>query len=110
MQRALDDPDTAALEELFTPAELAHDRARGRCAARLAARFAAKEAVLKALAGCGGQGLFWRDIEITTGGDGPHVVLGGRLAALAEAAGVRRVLVSCAHEHTYATASAVALA
>ena len=110
MARALDNPATAGLEDVFSPEEMAHDHARGRAAARLAARFAAKEAVLKALALCGGQGRFWRDIEILNDGDRPRVALGGRLAALAASAGVRRVLVSCAHEHTYATASAVALA
>lgn len=96
------------LTAVFNDEELAHARAHRHPARTLAAIWAAKEAVIKALAPAGGQGTFWRDITITETGRGPAVRLHGRLADLAGAAGIRRVLVSTAHGRDYATACAIA--
>jgi len=110
LQRALVADETGVLTAVFTPAELAACRAGAATAARLAACFAAKEAVLKALAGCGGPETFWQDIEIRTDDDRLHVNLGGRLAELAATHGIRQVLVSAARCRRYAVATALALA
>lgn len=110
MEHALIAGDASVLASVFTPDELACCRARAATAAHLAACFAAKEAVLKALAGCGGRGTFWQDIEIRADGDRLQVKLRGRLGDLAAAQGIRQVLVTAARCREQATATALALA
>lgn len=67
----------------------------------LAGRFAAKEAIIKAL----GRKVPWRDMEILNHPSGqPYVNLSGQAAALAQGG---RILVSIAHEPTFAIAVAV---
>ena len=96
-----------ALEQrLFTPAEIAYCRSRGRPALHLAARFAAKEAVGKLL---GSGVLSWREIELT-GGPLPRVALSGRTLALAAERGIVKVQVSLSHVDSLAGACAVAIA
>jgi hydroxyethylthiazole kinase-like uncharacterized protein yjeF len=96
-----------ALEvRVFTPAEIAYCRARGRPALHLAARFAAKEAVGKLL---GSGVLSWREIEVT-GGPQPRVTLSGRTLALAGERGISEVQVSLSHVDSLAGACAVAIA
>jgi holo-[acyl-carrier protein] synthase len=96
-----------ALEpRLFTAAEIAYCRARGRPALHLAARFAAKEAVGKLL---GSGVLSWREIEVT-GGPQPGVTLSGRTLALARERGISEVRVSLSHVDSLAGACAVAIA
>jgi holo-[acyl-carrier protein] synthase len=88
----LADPRDEVLAAVFTPAELARNRGSRAAAAELAACFAAKEAVVKALAGVGGRGLYWQDIEIEPVASGtPAVHLRGRAAAAAGTLGVTRV-------------------
>ncbi len=108
LERELAAPERGFVDAVFLPAEIARCCAHRYPARRLAACFAAKEAVIKALARTGGQGTFWQDIEV--GDDargGPSVVLHGRLAALAEALGVRRIHVSHAHDRDHAVACAI---
>jgi holo-[acyl-carrier protein] synthase len=70
----------------------------GQCAERLAARFAAKEAVIKAL-GLAEAGVGWRDIEVAKQRDGAcAVVLHGEARRIADAMGVRRILLSLSHD------------
>jgi holo-[acyl-carrier-protein] synthase len=96
-----------ALEpRLFTPAEIAYCRERGRPMLHLAARFAAKEAVGKLL---GSGVLSWREIEVA-GGARPRVTLSGRTLALAAQRGMARVQVSLSHLDSLAGACAVAIA
>ncbi|MBD3220893.1 4'-phosphopantetheinyl transferase superfamily protein [bacterium] len=97
------------LTAVFRPDELARALGRPHPARTLAAGFAAKEAVIKALAPAGGQGTFWQDIEISEPGDGPAATLHGRLARLADRAGVVRLVLSSARCRDYATACAVAM-
>jgi holo-[acyl-carrier protein] synthase len=96
-------------DRCFTEAEQAACRLRADAAASFAARFAAKEAVLKAL----GLGIFavpLVDIEVVGGADvAPSLVVSGRAAAAASAAGVQRWLVSLSHDGGVAAAVAVAL-
>ena len=103
MERALERRPGLA-ERLFTPAERAAAARRARPAQHLAARFCAKEAVVKALAL---EAWEPHEIEVTGGGDGPPAIsLSGRVAATAQALGMR-VEISLTHSRN--TAGAVAL-
>jgi len=102
--------DSAFLQQVFTPAEMADCEVQPRPAAHYAARFAAKEAVLKALAPPveAEVPLVWRDIDIRRAQDGRHdVVLHGPARALAERRGVTRILRSITLARGLALASAV---
>lgn len=85
---------------VFTAAELAEADAfaEPRCTERLAGRFCAKEAVAKALGRGFGQGLSWRDIEVTANGWGaPTVALHRGARRVADETGVRTVELSLTH-------------
>lgn len=86
---------------LFTPAELEQAEGLGteRYVERLAGRFAAKEATCKVLGRGFGQGLRWRDIEVT--GDrwgAPSVRLSGGALGIAEGLGLAEVALSVTHQ------------
>ena len=98
-------PERGFLSAVFTAAELA--AGEGDAPRALAARFAAKEAVVKALAGGGERGVFWRDIEIAGDERGARVALRGRLGEVATGLGVRRVHVALSGGRLYAAATAV---
>lgn len=93
------------LERVYTSGEVA-DCEGG--AERLAARFAAKEATFKALrAGAGG--VPWSAVEVRRDPSGhPDLVLHGRAAELAAAAGVDDLAVSLTHEAGLASAVVIA--
>jgi holo-[acyl-carrier protein] synthase len=75
-----------------------------------AGRWAAKEAVLKALGTGWRRGISWRDIEVRNGPGGrPQAFLAGGTQEIAEAMGIRCMLVSISHCRSHATAYAVAL-
>lgn len=93
---------------VFTPPEIEYCRAQSDPAVHFAARFAAKEALVKALADAGGEGTFWLDISVLRRDDGqPRIELGGRLAELAAAFGVRRTHLSLTHTDQLAAAVVV---
>jgi holo-[acyl-carrier protein] synthase len=95
---------------LFTLGERAYaEQSEAFGADRLAARFAAKEAVIKAL-GLSEAGISWRDIEVCRqkGGD-CEIVLHGRVAELADAAGLSKLLLSLSHDGDYAGAFVTAI-
>lgn len=74
----------------------------------LAKRFAAKEAVGKALGTGIGQGVSWRDIEITSNQIGaPEVILSGQALRRAQSVGGARVMISISDEKEYVVAFAV---
>jgi holo-[acyl-carrier protein] synthase len=102
LERALERRPALA-ERLFTDAELAYARGRGRPGQHLAARFCAKEAVAKAL---GLTAWAFRDVEVVAGPGAPEVRLSGAAAARAEELGVT-ALVSLTHTDTTAAAAAV---
>jgi len=96
------------LARVFTRRELAEARGGRARYQGLAGRFAAKEAVLKAL-GTGLRACRWHDVEVRRGAGGrPEVVLAGRLAERARAAGVERLHLSISHTRGHAVAVAVA--
>jgi holo-[acyl-carrier protein] synthase len=95
-------------DRLFTAGERAHAATRRDPVPTLAARFAAKEAVMKAL-GVGLGAIDWHDVEVVREESGrPQLVVTGRAAALAEAAGVGAWHLSLSHSDLVATAVAAA--
>jgi holo-[acyl-carrier protein] synthase len=98
------------LRRIFTDEERAYSRGRGNPEESLAARFAAKEAASKALGAP--RGIGWHDVEVVParpGERGPRLVLRGRAAEVADACGVRTILVSLTHADGVAAAVAVAV-
>jgi holo-[acyl-carrier protein] synthase len=89
---------------LFTDAERAYAASRARPGQHLAARFCAKEAVAKAL---GLEVWSFRDVEVTSAGGPPEVVLSGAAAERAAALGVG-VRISLTHTRSEAAAVAIA--
>ena len=96
-------------ERLFTPAEIAYCRARGRPMLHFAARFAAKEAVGKLL----GSGIVsWQDIELVAEASGggvplggaPRIALKGRTAEIARARHIGELAVALSHVDSLAGA------
>jgi len=93
------------MKRVYTAEEIAHCNSNPLLApSRFAGRFAAKEATLKALR-LDDQGLDLRNIELVQAPGGwCDLVLHGRAAELADAAGWRSWSVSLSHEGDYATA------
>lgn len=97
-----------ALARLFTPAEVARCRGGRSPRESFAARFAAKEAFFKALGTGWGRGGSWTEVEVVSAPSGaPSLRLHGAAAALAEAAGVKRVHLSLTHTDELAAAYVV---
>jgi holo-[acyl-carrier protein] synthase len=105
LEQALDRRPRLA-ERLFTDAERAYAASRARPGQHLAARFCAKEAVAKAL---GLEVWSFRDVEVTSAGGPPEVVLHGAVAERARTLGVT-VRISLTHTRTDAGAVAIAAA
>ena len=96
------------LRRVFTPAELAYSLGKKREAEHLAGRFAAKEAVLKLLGTGWRDGIAWTDVEVVNNPAGkPLVNLTGKCREIADAMGLKTVLISISHIATHAIASAV---
>ncbi len=101
-------PGDGFVEAVFLPDEIAYCNGMRHPAEHFAARFAAKESVVKALAGAGGEGTFWQDIEIVREDTGqPRIALRGRLQELADGLGARKFHISLTHTATSAAAVVV---
>lgn len=97
-----------ALRRLFTPAETARCLGARSPRESFAARFAAKEAFFKALGTGWGRGGAWTEVEVVSAPSGaPSLRLHGTAAALAGAAGVRRVHLALTHTGDLAAAYVV---
>ena len=94
-------------ERCFTPAEQAYCESRPNPAESYAGRFAGKEAVGKALGFGVARAFAWKEVEIV-GRPKPSVKLSGRMAAVAERAGVSGIDLSMTHSRELAQAVAVA--
>jgi holo-[acyl-carrier protein] synthase len=94
------------LRRVYTADEIAYcQRKRRNAAESFAARFAAKEAAAKALGTGIGFGVTWREIEVGREPAGrPLLLLHGRAAEVATAAGVRRSSLSITHTGTQSMA------
>jgi len=96
---------------VFTEAELADAGEIGspRHAERLAGRFCVKEATCKLLGRGFGQGLRWRDIEVTSDVWGaPVVALSGGARRIADESGLGDVVVTLTHQVDLVVAVAAA--
>lgn len=93
---------------VFTPEEVAYCRERHNAHESYAARFAAKEATMKALGRGYGEGLAWRDIEVTRTTGAPAVRLAGGALARAQGLGVSRLHLSLSHAGDLAIAYVIA--
>lgn len=110
MRQAVERHGERFLRRIFTEDECAYCASRGNPHESLAARFAAKEAASKALGAP--RGIGWHDVEVVPARPGarePRLVLRGRAAEVAEACGIRTVLVSLTHAEGVAAAVAVAV-
>lgn len=94
------------LRRLYSERELSYCLGLAASAPSLAARFAAKEAFFKALGTGFGRGGRWLDVEVARSASGrPVLLLHGRAAELARAAGVRRIHLSLTHTDALAAAT-----
>ncbi|WP_410643406.1 holo-ACP synthase [Amycolatopsis sp. lyj-346] len=96
---------------VFTPVELEQAARMGaeRSLERLAGRFSVKEATCKMLGRGFGQGLRWRDIEVTNDDWGaPLVTLAGGAAEIADEAGLEEIVVTLSHQADLVVAVAAA--
>lgn len=66
--------EEAFMERVFTDGERSYASGRRRPARHLAGRFAAKEACMKALGTGWGEGVEWKDVEVTSGPGGRPVL------------------------------------
>jgi holo-[acyl-carrier protein] synthase len=110
MRQAVQRHGDRFLRRIFTDEERAYSQSRGNPEESLAARFAAKEAASKALGAP--RGIGWHDVEVVPARPGerePRLVLRGRAAEVADARGVRTILVSLTHAEGVAAAVAVAV-
>ena len=97
------------VDRLFTAGEQAYAQAAKDPTERFAVRFAAKEAVMKAL-GVGLGAIDWHDVDVVKAESGaPSLVITGRAAVLADAAGITTWKLTLAHTAITAEAIAVAL-
>lgn len=110
MRQAVERHGDRFLSRIFTDDERAYAMGRGNPEESLAARFAAKEAASKALGAP--RGIGWHDVEVVPARPGerePRLVLRGRAAEVADARGIRTILVSLTHADGVAAAVAVAV-
>ena len=112
MKQAVDRHGDRFLRRIFTAQEQAYAReAVGGMAQSLAARFAAKEAASKAIGAP--KGIGWHDVEVVParrGIEGPRLILRGRAREVADARGVKTILITLTHAGGMAAAMAVAIA
>jgi holo-[acyl-carrier protein] synthase len=97
------------LDRVYSPTEIADCRTGATVdPQRLAARFAAKEAAFKVLR-VGDEAVAWTDVEVVRDASGwTGLLLSGRAATLAEAAGISELAVSLSHEQGCAAAVVIA--
>jgi holo-[acyl-carrier protein] synthase len=112
VRAAIEHPQSGArfLARVFTDAERAYAEGRGEGRFEsYAARFAAKEATMKALGVGWGADATWLDIEVVRPATGrPAIVLSGRAATTATAAGIVRLHLALTHTATLALAHVIA--
>jgi len=112
MQQAVERHGDRFLRRIFTAQEQAYAREQsGGMAQSLAARFAAKEAASKSIGAP--RGIGWHDVEVVParrGVEGPRLILRGRAREVADARGVKTIMISLTHAGGVAAAVAVAVA
>jgi len=100
--------DPGLRDTVFTPDEVAYCESMRHPAQHYAARFAAKEALFKALAADGQDGMRWREVEVRREPSGrPTLALSGATRVLAERLAVDGVFVTLTHTSEHAAATVV---
>ena len=109
IQQAVERYGDRFLHRVYTAAEIAYCRRKGRNAAEsLAARFAAKEAGAKALGTGIAKGVSWRELEVThLPGGRPTLLLHGRAAERAAGMGMTAIHLSLSHSRAMAIATVI---
>ncbi len=98
------------LNRVFTPREIAYCSSRRSANQHYSGRWAAKEAALKALGTGWAKGIQWTDVEVhNEAGGKPTLVLSNRAREVADALGIREMLISISHCRNYATAFVTAV-
>ena len=96
------------LKRVFTGAEREYCESKRNRIERYAARFAAKEAAMKAIGTGWRGGITWRDFEVANLPSGkPTLRFYGVAASMAEALGVRSVVLSLSHTADLAMAQVI---
>ena len=109
IRRVLERHDSAFLERVFTPEEVAYCLRMKDPAPHLAARFAAKEAVAKALGTGIGAAAAFRDIEVRREDHGaPSIKLHNAAAQTAQQLNIRHIQISLSHTSQQAIAMVLA--
>ena len=108
IQHSLDRFGDRFLNRVFTQGEIEYSNSMKFPARHLAARFAAKEAVSKAFGTGIGRAMGWRDIDVRKKSSGePYLVLSGQADELAQARGMKSVLITLSHTDEHAMACVV---
>jgi holo-[acyl-carrier protein] synthase len=109
MAAVLDRWDHRFKDKVFLAGEQAYCEGAAVPAHHYAGRFAVKEAISKAFGTGVGPHINWLDIEVVRHPESgaPSVRLSPRARQLADAQGVRDILISLSHTHHYAVAQAV---
>jgi len=108
IQHSLDRFGDRFLNRVFTQGEIEYSNSMKFPARHLAARFAAKEAVSKAFGTGIGKAMGWRDIDVRKKSSGePYLVLSGQADELAQARGMKSVLITLSHTDEHAMACVV---
>jgi holo-[acyl-carrier protein] synthase len=108
-RRLMEFSETAFISRTFTQSEIVQIPDGSSRVQHIAGRFAAKEATLKALGVGFGNGVSFKDIEITReNGKPPIVTLGGGASTVALKIGITNWQLSISHSENTVIASAIA--
>lgn len=108
IEEKLSQGNTRFLNRVFTVGEIEYCEKRAAKFASYAARFAAKEATMKALGTGWGEGISWKEIEVTNDEAGkPDLNITGRALEKFQQSGARIAHVSLSHSKDSAIAQVI---
>ena len=108
IQAVIESQKERFLRRVFTPEEAAYCEQFKNKYERYSGRFAVKEAAMKALGTGWSRGVRWVDLEIVRmRGGRPTLVLKGQARKIADALGVKNIVVSITHTEAQAIAQVI---
>ncbi len=108
IQAVIESQKERFLRRVFTPEEAAYCEQFKNKYERYSGRFAVKEAAMKALGTGWSRGVRWVDLEIVRmRGGRPTLVLKGEARKIADALGVKNIVVSITHTQAQAIAQVI---
>ena len=108
IQAVIESQKERFLRRVFTPEEAAYCEQFKNKYERYSGRFAVKEAAMKALGTGWSRGVRWVDLEIVRmRGGRPTLVLKGEARKIADALGVKNIVVSITHTEAQAIAQVI---